>query len=93
VSVHVHIERLVLDGVDLGPGDDRRLAASLASELERLLASDPGSAERLAQGGALPSLSAADVDLGAPGGARGAGKSIARSLSGALSGPQKGGER
>lgn len=37
MNIKVNIERLVLDGIDLKPGDDRRLKQSVIHELTGLL--------------------------------------------------------
>ena len=49
-SIAIQIDRLVLDGWELGPGQERRLRAALADELERLLATG-GLHEALLAGG------------------------------------------
>jgi len=41
MDVTVHIERLVLEGVDLGPGAAERLRAALAQALSEALAGQP----------------------------------------------------
>jgi hypothetical protein len=38
MSVRIHIERLVLDGLPLSPADGPRLRAAVAAELARLVA-------------------------------------------------------
>ena len=40
-AVHLHIERIVLDGLELGPGEATRFEAALTGELTRHLASVP----------------------------------------------------
>jgi hypothetical protein len=58
--VELHIERLVLEGIPLGPGHAERVQAAVESELARLLA-DRGLAPGLAAGGARPSLSGGEM--------------------------------
>lgn len=85
MNVHVHIERLVLDGLTLGPGDAGRVRAAVEAELGRLLA-DGGVAPELRSGGALPGVTTPSITLGppgAPGGPAGAldsGREIARAV-------------
>jgi hypothetical protein len=62
VSLRVHIERLVLDGVDVGPAERPALQAALETELARLLA-EGGLSRTLATGGAIPSLRSAPLEL------------------------------
>jgi hypothetical protein len=57
VTIRLHIERLVLDGLPVGPGGAARLQAAMQAELARLLASgrlNPA----LRSGGAIPELPA-----------------------------------
>ena len=61
-SIHLHIERLVLDGVDIAPGQRPLLQASVTTELTRLL-TDGGLAPSLAEGVALPRLSTGGIQL------------------------------
>jgi hypothetical protein len=62
MKIEVAIGRLVLDGVDLAPGEEPRLRAAVEAELGRLLAHG-GLDPRLLGGGALASLSAAPIRL------------------------------
>lgn len=84
MTVHVHIERLVLDGLPLGPGDGPAVQTAVEAELTRLLA-ERGLAPALERGGALDSVRGADLQLppAAPANAVGTqiGGAIHRSLS------------
>jgi len=62
MNINLHIERLVLDGVNIAPGQRHLLQASVETELTRLL-TDGGLAPSLAQGSALPNLSASDIQM------------------------------
>lgn len=53
VNINLHIERLVLDGVPVGPGQAARVQAVVEAELARLLAAD-GLGPSLTSGGAMP---------------------------------------
>ena len=57
MNVKLHIERLVLDGVTIAPGEHHLVQASVEAELTRLL-TDGGLSPSLAQGTALPRISA-----------------------------------
>lgn len=56
-ALQMHIERVVLDGIDLAPGQQARFTGAFVAELARLLQA-PGNRpiDELAQGGALASL-------------------------------------
>ncbi|MDO9236680.1 MAG: hypothetical protein Q7U28_11715 [Aquabacterium sp.] len=62
MNINLHIERLVLDGVNIAPGQRHLLRASVETELTRLL-TDGGLAPGLVQGVALPRLSASAMQL------------------------------
>lgn len=63
MSIHLHIERLVLDGIDTG-GRPQLLQAAVEAELARLLGPDAGAlGGALRQGYALPRLSLPDIGL------------------------------
>lgn len=88
-DVELHIERLVLDGVAIAPGEGERLQEAVASELGRLLregALDPA----LAAGGARPHLAGGTVRPAPREGTAGLGREIARAAYDGL-GPKGGG--
>ena len=83
MSLHLHIDRLVLEGTALTPRDAARLQAALGLELEALLRArdlHPG----LAQGTALPNLPAAPMVLPAAPDPQAFGRQVARHLAGTL---------
>jgi len=55
MNVHIDIERIVLDGLPLAPGEEARFRAALELELARRVAAHGLGAEAL-RGGALASL-------------------------------------
>jgi hypothetical protein len=65
MSINVHIERLVLEGIDLAPTDRARLGAAAQAELTRLLRRH-GLDAHIAAGGNLRRLPGGSIDL-APG--------------------------
>jgi hypothetical protein len=77
-NVAVRIERLVLDGISLGPGDAGRIRASVEAELGRLLA-DGEISPAFASGAAVPEVGggAIELDQGGPGAL---GRRIARAV-------------
>lgn len=62
MNINLHIERLVLDGVNFVPSQRRLLQASVETELTRLLTAG-GLPAGLAQGIALPRLSASGIRI------------------------------
>jgi hypothetical protein len=62
MNINLHIERLVLDGIPLGPGESPLLQAAVAAELTRLLATG-GLSDALQSGGALYNIRTAGVQL------------------------------
>jgi hypothetical protein len=62
MNINLHIERLVLEGVDIVPNQRHLLQASVETELTRLL-TDRGISPSLAQGVALPRLSTNGMQL------------------------------
>lgn len=60
MNINLHIERLVLDGVNVPPGQRHLLQSIVASELTQLLTSG-GLSPSLAQGVALPHINADNI--------------------------------
>lgn len=84
-SISLHIERLVLEGVALGPGQERLVRAAAEAELARLLGAG-GLAAGLRAGGALAGLPAGALRVEAAGGPAELGRQIARSVYGGIGG-------
>lgn len=53
MKVHLRIDRLIIDGLPLGPGDAARVQAAVEAELARLVA-EGGLGPTPISGGALP---------------------------------------
>jgi hypothetical protein len=62
VNINLHIERLILDGVDIHPSQRHLLHASVQTELTRLL-TEGGVAPQLTGGGALPHVASPALQL------------------------------
>lgn len=60
MNIRLHIDRLILDGLDLAYADRGRLAAAVEAELSRLI-SEGGLAADLSSGAALDALSGASI--------------------------------
>jgi hypothetical protein len=62
MNINLHIERLILDGIPLGPGQRPLLQAAVETELTRLLGSG-GLSEGLQSGGAFYSVRTEGIQL------------------------------
>jgi hypothetical protein len=83
MHINLHIDRVVLEGFDLGPQQRARLGAAIEAELARLLAAG-GLAQGLAAGGALPSIRAGAFQLAPDGDPQRMGAQIAQSVYGGI---------
>ena len=83
MNVNLNIERLVLEGFQLRPGEHALVGAAIERELSRLL-SERGVSPQLLSGGALPRLDAGDMRLNGGETPRQVGKQIARALYGGI---------
>jgi hypothetical protein len=83
MNIRLHIEGLVLDGVDVPPEQRHLLQVSVEAELARLLASR-GVSARLAAGGALPQVFANGIQLASGNAVAELGGQIARSVYGGI---------
>lgn len=84
MNINLHIEKLILDGINLSPRERSLLQASVETELTHLLTTD-GLTSGLQKGGALPHIAAADVQLTQPANPIQLGQQIARSVYGGMS--------
>lgn len=62
MNINLHIERLVLDGVNIAPDQRHVLQASVTAELTRLL-NHGGLAPSLVEGVALPRITTSGIRL------------------------------
>lgn len=83
MNLNIHIERLVLDGLNLVPGQRELLQAALETELARLLAAG-GLSPDLVSGGARPSLEAGSIQLASDGNPTRLGQQIAQAVYGGI---------
>jgi hypothetical protein len=61
MSINLHIERLILDGVDFGPLQRQQLRTAVEEELVRLFGGD--NVAQNMRSGAVPSISSAPIEL------------------------------
>jgi hypothetical protein len=85
MTIEVRIDRVVLDGVDLPPGQSRVLGEALEAELKRLLATAPH--ETLRESRHTRRIEAPSPDLDSAAGPERLGRDIAQSIHGGLIGP------
>jgi hypothetical protein len=83
MKIHVHIERLILDGLPVDRRSAPQVELALQQELASLLATAPLPAGALA-GAAMPRLKAASITVAEGTPARTIGAAIAKSLHGGL---------
>lgn len=83
MNINLHIERLVLDGIELERGQESLLQAAVETELARMLSAE-GLSTHLMSGGAMPRLQAGDIRLSAGGNSHQLGQQIARAVYGGI---------
>ena len=83
MKIDLHIDRLILDGIDLGPAQRPLLQAALQAELGRLLA-EAGIAGSLAAGGMVPSVRADGFAMSGEASPASLGRQIAQSVYGGI---------
>ncbi len=88
MNVNLHIERLVLEGIEVGPAQRPHLQAALEAELGRLIG-EGGVGGSLAGGGAVPSLKANGFQMNGEGNPA----QLGRQIAGAVYGGMLGGRR
>ena len=83
MTIRVHIERLVLDGLPLTQAQGAQVREAVESELAHRLA-EGGLATGLAQGGAVPSVRAPSIALSADARPQAIGKQIGGAIHGGI---------
>lgn len=78
MTIHVHIERLILDGLTVGPAQGAHVRAALSLELGRLLSAG-GLGPELSSGGARPRIDAGTISMSS-----GSVDSLGRGIAGAV---------
>ena len=82
MNVELHIDRLVLEGIDLDPAQRPLLQAALEAELGRLIGE--GGVGSLAAGGAVPSVKAEGFQMSGDGNPAQLGRQIAGAVYGGI---------
>lgn len=81
MNVNLHIERLVLDGISIPPGQRPHLQAAVEGELTRLL-TEGGAPSSWPSGGAVPYVAAESIQLGHDSNPKALGSQIAQAVYG-----------
>ena len=84
MKINLHIDRLVLDGANLNPGQQHLVQASLEAELSRLL-TDRGLAPGFTQNLAVSRVTASSIQLSGDSNPAQLGQKIAQSVYGGIS--------
>jgi hypothetical protein len=79
MNINLHIERLVLDGLNIGHGQGALVKAAVEAELGRLLR-EGGMSLDLSSGGAFPSVKAGSIMMGKEGNPSMVGQQIAKAV-------------
>ena len=83
MKLNLHIERLVLDGVNIAAGEGHLLESTVASELTRLL-TDGGVSSGLAKGATLQRIAAGKIQFNDSNNSTQIGQQIAQSVYGGI---------
>jgi len=83
MNINLHIERLVLDGLNITPGNSHLLRSAVESELTRLLAAG-GLSSALVSGSAMPHITGTGIQLNANDSLSDLGSKIAGSVYGGI---------
>ena len=83
MNINLHIDRLILDGVNIPHHQRHLLQASVKAELGRLVL-EGGVSPGITNGGAVPQVNAKRIQLGASNNPVQLGRQIARSVYGGI---------
>ena len=83
MNINLHIERLVLEGLNIGPGQGSQVKAAVEAELTRMLTGG-GLSGALQSGGALTHVRSAGIQLANDSSPVGLGKQIAGAVYGGI---------
>lgn len=83
MNINLHIDRLILDGLNIPHNQRHLLRASVEAELGRLVM-EGGVSPRLTNGGAVPQVNAKGIQPGASNNPVQLGQQIARSVYGGI---------
>jgi hypothetical protein len=88
VNVNLHIDRLILDGLDFGHDQRPLLQAAVQTELGRLLTAG-GLSSEIANAGAIPRVAGNAIEVQQEQGPHDTGRRIAASVYGAIGVPKQ----
>lgn len=84
MNINLHIDRVVLDGIDIKPGDQHGVRAGLEAELNRLLTEHGALASGFAQNLAVPRIASDSIQLSGDNNPVQLGEQIAQSVYGGI---------
>lgn len=84
MNVNLHIERLILDGIPLGAGQQPLLQGAIEAEITRLV-DNGGLSSGLMRGGAIAAILGGTIQLSGESNPTNLGQGIARAVYGGLS--------
>lgn len=88
MNIHLHIDRIVLEGLPVRPNGRQQLGSAIEAELMRLLAEN-GLPPEWGAGGAVPMVRGGDLSLPVGNSSRELGAEIAHSIYGSIGGLQR----
>nr|WP_320192947.1 hypothetical protein [uncultured Desulfobacter sp.] len=83
MNINLHIERLVLDGLALGPGQGRKVQAAVEAEISRMLQAG-GIAAGIQQGGEIANIRTKPLNINDKAAPHTLGVQIAQSVYGGI---------
>lgn len=84
MKINLHIDRVVLDGIDIKPGEQHWVKAGLEAELSRLLTEPGALAPEFAQNLAVPRITSDSIQLSGDNNPVQLGEQIAQSVYGGI---------
>lgn len=88
MNINLHIDRLILDGLDVDHAERPLLQAAVQTELSRLLTAE-GLTNEITNAGAIPRVAGKEIEVQQQHGPQDTGRRIAASVYGAIRGPQQ----
>lgn len=83
MNINLHIERLILDGINIGPGQGAKVKAAVALEMSRLFA-EGGVGSALQSGGTFPDMRTRSIQVSQEIQPNRLGQQIARTVYGSI---------
>ncbi|TXI20847.1 MAG: hypothetical protein E6Q62_00350 [Nitrosomonas sp.] len=85
MKINLHIDHVLLDGIDIKPGEQHSVKAALEAELSRLLTEHGALVPEFTQNLAVPRITSESIQLSGDNNPMQIGKQIAQSVYGGIS--------